>query len=152
MTHKSERIRAMVASQEGRGLDARYLGFFECFNQGLFFEAHEVLEDLWLEVRAAGNGPFYQALIQLAGVFVHVQKGRQGPALALLKLAESNLRRYPSLHEHLRVDGLLERLEAWRGRLLAQNPANAMNMAEFGPAPSFRIEEKAGNILIFAVA
>jgi predicted metal-dependent hydrolase len=101
----------------GDSLDPHYLGFFDCFNQAAFFEAHEVLEDLWLADRRGPNGAFYKGLIQLAGAFVHVQKARPGPAKALLNLAEGNLRRYPAIHERLDISALLVLIETWRRQL-----------------------------------
>ena len=71
--------------------DPRYLKYFECFNQQRFFEAHDVLEALWLPQRQGPNGSFYKGLIQLAGAFVHWQKQRPGPAVALFKLARTYL-------------------------------------------------------------
>jgi len=45
--------------------------FAELFNQGAFWESHEVLEAPWRE-----NGSlFYKALILYASVFVHAQRG-----------------------------------------------------------------------------
>src|SRR5216117_3678649 len=103
MSKKSAMIAALIASCEGRELDAHYLGYFACFNRGLFYEAHDVLEELWLADRKGPNGAFYKGLIQLAGAFVHLQKGRLRPAAALFKLAHANLQRYPDGHERLDV-------------------------------------------------
>jgi len=117
MSHKTARIAALSQPFEGRGLDARYLGFFDCFNGQRFFEAHEVLEELWLPQRGGPSGAFYKGLIQLAGAFVHVQHGRPGPAQALLRLARANLEKFPPLHEGLDVAGVLKRIEHWMARL-----------------------------------
>lgn len=78
---KSDRIAMFVESlgiAEGAGRDPRFVGFFECFNRGDYYEAHDVLEDLWL----ATDGPdreFYKALIQIAGAFVHLRKQWENP-------------------------------------------------------------------------
>src|SRR5262249_2959982 len=40
MSKKSAKIATLVASCQGRDLDARYLAYFECFNRGLYYEAH----------------------------------------------------------------------------------------------------------------
>jgi hypothetical protein len=119
---KAERVAGMMAGMEegrgdGRGVDRHYAGFFECFNRGLFYEAHEVLEHLWLAQRGGPNGLFYKGLIQLAGAFVHLQKNRTGPAAALLKLARTNLRRYPAVHERLDTRAVLAAIDAWLGTL-----------------------------------
>ena len=60
MSKKSAKIAALIESCRGRGWDAHYLGYFECFNRGLFYEAHDVLEELWLQDRNGPNGNFYK--------------------------------------------------------------------------------------------
>jgi predicted metal-dependent hydrolase len=105
------------AGWDGHGADRHYAGYFECFNRGLYFEAHDVLEQLWLAQRGGRNDPFYKGLIQLAGAFVHLQKDRPGPAAALLKLARTNLRRYPAVHERLDVREVLALIECRLGKL-----------------------------------
>jgi len=117
MSKKSAMIAALIASCQGRELDAHYLGYFECFNRGLFYEAHDVLEELWLPNRNGSNGPFYKGLIQFAGAFVHLQKGRLRPATALLKLAQANLQKYPATHERLDVKDVLALIGRWLERL-----------------------------------
>ena len=97
--------------------DPRYLGYFECLNRRRFFEAHAVLEPLWLPQRQGPNGAFYKGLIQLAGAFVHWQKNRLGPAVALLGLAQANLRKYPAVHEGLDVKGVLAMIDDERQHL-----------------------------------
>jgi hypothetical protein len=102
-------------------LDPEYVAFFECFNSQRFFEAHEVLEKLWLPKRQEPNGTFYKGLIQLAGAFVHVQKGRPGPAAALLKLARANLGKFEGTYERLDVASVLDCINLWLSRLEAND-------------------------------
>ena len=102
--------------------DPRYLGYFESFGRRRFFEAHEVLEPLWLPQRQGPNGAFYKGLIQLAGAFVHWQKNRPGPAVALFELARTNLRKYPAPHEGLNVKGVLAMIEDGLRQLTAAAP------------------------------
>jgi predicted metal-dependent hydrolase len=98
----------------GQGMDVRYLGFFECFNRQRYFEAHEVLEAIWLPLRHGPDGLFYKGLIQMAGGFVHAQKRRLGPAAALFGLAHANLSRYAGIHQGLDVGQMLQSLDRWR--------------------------------------
>lgn len=105
----------MTAGMDSLGWDPRYAGWFHCFNRGLYFEAHDVLEDLWLEGgKAHPNYSFHKGLIQLAGAFVHLQKGRPGPAIALFRLAEANLSRYPAGHDGVDLEGALGWMVSWR--------------------------------------
>ncbi|MGA2246787.1 MAG: DUF309 domain-containing protein [Verrucomicrobiota bacterium] len=113
MSYKTVRIAALVETFQGGELDARYLGYFACFNRQLFYEAHEVLEDLWLPDRCGPNGNFYKGLIQLAGAFVHLQKNRLRPAAALFRLAQANLERYPARHEQLNLEAVQLLIHGW---------------------------------------
>ncbi len=103
----------MVAHHHGQRLDPHYLSYFECFNRRLYYEAHEVLENLWLKDKSGPNGAYYKGLIQLAGAFVHLQKNRLRPAAALFKLARTNLEKYPRTHEHLNLDATQELIGNW---------------------------------------
>jgi predicted metal-dependent hydrolase len=121
MSEKSERIARLVREAPGGGLDPYYLGYFEQFNRGLFYEAHDVLEQLWLKNRGGPDGSFYKGLIQLAGAFVHLRRERLRPAAALFKLAEANLRKYPPRHQHLAMPAVLGLIQHWLGRVEQSN-------------------------------
>lgn len=114
---KSERIEEFVAGLRAAAspskLDACYLGYFECFNEGRYYEAHDVLEHLWLKGgRNAPDYRFYKGLIQLAGGFVHLRLQREHPthpkhgmrtrpARRLFLLAIDNLKPYAPRHHGL---------------------------------------------------
>ncbi len=116
----------MIESFRGQELEAHYLGYFDCFNRQLFYEAHDVLEDLWLPDRHGENGNFYKGLIQLAGAFVHLQKDRLRPAAALFKLALTNLEKYPGEHKQL---------DLRKVQLLAQNWLSELERGRFNRNP-----------------
>lgn len=113
MSKKSGAIAQLIQQFEGQRLDAHYLGYFECFNRQLYFEAHDVLEELWLAQRHGPNYAFYKGLIQFAGAFVHLKKNRLRPAAALFKLADANLQKYPNSYEQLSVDGVRAMIVHW---------------------------------------
>src|SRR5437762_3739125 len=119
MSKKSEKIQRLVERHRGKPLDAHYLCYFDCFNSGLYYEAHDVLEELWLPIRREENGAFYKGLIQLAGAFVHLQKDRLRPAAALFKLAQTNLKKFPGVHDNLSIADVLALAEAWLMKLEA---------------------------------
>ena len=109
------------------GPDPRYAAYFVCFHRADYYEAHDVLEDLWLETRGSDRA-FYKGLIQLAGAFVHLRRQRErpwhpkdgrrtAPAARLLALAESNLRAFGPLHLGLDVPAVLELAAATRERI-----------------------------------
>lgn len=124
VSKKSAKIAALIESCQGRALNAHYLGYFECFNNGLFYEAHDVLEELWLADRHGPDGNFFKGLIQFAGAFVHLQKHtarlpRLQPAAALFKLARANLGKYPTPHRQLDVRGVIAVIDQWLEELEA---------------------------------
>ncbi len=132
MSSKHERIAALAASFVGGGVDPRYAGYFVLFNRQQFYEAHDVLEDLWLGDRQGADGNFYKGLIQLAGAFVHLQKNRLRPAAAVFQLAQINLEKYPACHARLNLTIVLELIRDWQRRLaegeFAVNPLTALNV------------------------
>lgn len=117
---KNDRIEAYIASlpvAEGfEALHPCFTGYITCFNREDFYEAHDVLEHLWLAT-TDDDHLFYKALIQFAGGFVHLRlqhaypehpkHGRRlGPARRLFSLAAANLRDYPAIHYRLDVASL----------------------------------------------
>jgi hypothetical protein len=93
-----------------------YRAFFEAFNAGRYFEAHELLEADWLPRRRGPDGDFYKGLIQLGAAFVHLEKGRPGPGAALLRRSRTHLAKYPAVHQGFdrRVgEELIARWLAW---------------------------------------
>lgn len=121
MSKKSARIAEMIQPLKGQSLDAHYLGYFECFNKQLFYEAHDVLEELWLGQRGQPNDHFYKGLIQLAGAFVHLQKNRLKPSAALFKLAQKNISEFPAVHEALDLQNVLALIASWIESLESSN-------------------------------
>ena len=113
MSKKHDRITELAAQFAGDGVDPRYAGYFALFNRQKFYEAHDVLENLWLPGRHGANGNFYKGLIQLAGAFVHLQKNRLRPSAALFKLARTNLEKYPLRHEQLDLTAVLALIADW---------------------------------------
>jgi len=132
VSSKSKRIAAMAEQFRDGNLDPHYSGYFQLFNGQKFYEAHDVLENLWLPDRHGANGNFYKGLIQLAGAFVHLQKNRLRPSAALFKLAKANLEKYPRVHEQLDVAAVLELISKWFQQLesgnFAVNPLTAENI------------------------
>jgi len=117
---KGERISTFAGQFAAEdGLHPCYRGFFACFNEQRYYEAHDVLEHLWLGGRDE-NHLFFKGLIQVAGAYVHLQKqflrpahpkdGRRlRPAARLFRLGMENLAGY--LPRHMRLDvGALHRL------------------------------------------
>jgi predicted metal-dependent hydrolase len=139
VSKKHERITELAAQFSGDGVDPRYAGYFVLFNRQEFYEAHDVLEDLWLADKHGSNGNFYKGLIQLAGAFVHLQKNRLRPAAALFKLARTNLEKYPHRHEQLDLAAVLALIADWLQRL-EQNEFT-VNPLTVQSAPKLELEK-----------
>ena len=141
VSNKGKRIAAMAGQFHGGKLDPHYTGYFELFNQQKYYEAHDVLEHIWLKDKHGPNGAFYKGLIQLAGAFVHLQKNRPQPAASLFKLALANLEKYPPVHEHLNLKDICGLIGSWLGGLerthLKINPLTAVN------APKLKLDGSA---------
>jgi len=132
--NKHERIAELARQFSGDGVDPRYADYFALFNQQKFYEAHDILEDLWLPDRHGVNGNFYKGLIQLAGAFVHLQKQRLRPSAALFKLAQANLEKYGSSHERLNLLAVHQLIAGWLWQLekdaFTINPLTVANVPQ----------------------
>ncbi|MGC2197295.1 MAG: DUF309 domain-containing protein [Terriglobales bacterium] len=86
------------------------------FNSADFFEAHEVLEDVW---RAAPEPErkFLQGLIQVAVALHHHSRGNQVGCRSLLERARRNLAPYPEQHRGVDLAALLHSVDQWRTAL-----------------------------------
>jgi len=67
--------------------DPRFLKGIDEFNQGMFFECHETLEEIWLEEHGEERR-FYQGIIQIAAGYF---KWEQGVPAGAIKLWHSGL-------------------------------------------------------------
>lgn len=77
---KQDRIAARTSTLKARGgYHPCYLEYFRLFNAQEYYEAHDVLEHIWLGSEGE-RYIFYKALIQFAGGFVHLQHHHREPS------------------------------------------------------------------------
>ncbi|MFZ3214244.1 MAG: DUF309 domain-containing protein, partial [Terriglobales bacterium] len=95
---------------------AKFQHGIELFNAGSFFEAHEVLEDVWREAHGEEK-KFLQAVIQAAVGLHHHSTGNITGACSLLARASRKLADYPGAYCGIAVEGLRVSLEEWKGSL-----------------------------------
>ena len=127
--NKGERISQFVQELEGSKsgeaggpVEAHpcYTGFFTCWNEQRYYEAHDVLEHLWLDTDSE-DADYFKGLIQAAGAFVHLQlqfqhpshpkHGRRlAPAVRLFRLAIKNLSRFQPARHRFNLAAFLELL------------------------------------------
>lgn len=74
--------------------DRRLAEFVRLFNNKEFFQAHEVLEELWLETHGELRD-FYKGLIQCAVAFLHAARGNPVGATNLYERSKYYLSLYP---------------------------------------------------------
>ena len=138
--NKGERISQFVAELAGGdvGPDEKdvanhpfYRAFFRCWNEQRYYEAHDVLEQLWLKTKSR-DADYFKGLIQAAGAFVHLQKRfehpshakhsrRLPPAVRLFRLAEKNLANFAPWHHRLDVAALCQLLTRYAGQIVASD-------------------------------
>jgi len=105
----------MVEPEPPAGLDPVQQGI-RLFNEEYFFEAHEVLEDLWK--REHGKPKlFLQGLIQICAAYHHFQNGNLIGAATLLERGAQKMRSYPA--DYLGIDAakLLAHVDRDRERI-----------------------------------
>lgn len=137
--NKGERISQFVRELEGDAVahggemanHPFYRAYFRCWNEQRYYEAHDVLEQVWLNTDGADD-IFFKGLIQAAGAFVHLQKNfehpthakhsrRLRPAVKLFELAEQNLAGFAPQHHALDVAAFLELLRRTREKIVTSN-------------------------------
>lgn len=77
----------------------------ELWDEERFFEAHEVLEDVWNAAEEADR-LFWQGIIQVAVACCHHQRGNVRGCVALFRRAAEKLRRYPDVYRGVDVEQL----------------------------------------------
>ena len=138
--NKGERISQFVAETIAENVDPDqrdiakhpfYRAFFHCWNEKRYYEAHDVLEQLWLKSKSP-DADYFKGLIQAAGAFVHLQKhfeyplhakhGRRlSPAVRLFRLAEKNLSPFAPRYYGLNVAAFCQLLGEYADRIIASD-------------------------------
>ncbi len=134
---KGERISRFVSDLAGDAADPAkidivdhpyYRAYFQCWNEQRYYEAHDVLEQVWLN-KDSEDDNFFKGLIQTAGAFVHLQKNfehpthpkhgkRLRPAVRLFLLAEKNLAAFAPMRHGLDVTALVDLLRSEREKVI----------------------------------
>jgi hypothetical protein len=97
-------------SESAETYDPRYLVGVLLFNDGDFFEAHEVWEDLWAEA-AGDERRFYQGLIQAAVGLCHFGNGNLRGARKLYTTSREYMRNLPDSFRGLNLHQFWHEME-----------------------------------------
>jgi predicted metal-dependent hydrolase len=134
---KHEQIAARMAAKESAGgFHPCYLEYFRLFNAQEYYQAHDVLEHIWL----GSDGEryvFYKALIQFAGGFVHLQHHhrepghrihgkRLRPAARLFRRSAELLGGIPRSYEGLVIEEIV---------VMSVSSAEALEISDFAHNP-----------------
>ncbi len=134
---KHERIAARVAGKNAAGgFHPCYLEYFRLFNAQEYYEAHDVLEHIWLDSDGE-RYVFYKALIQFAGGFVHLQHHyrepehrihgkRLHPAARLFRRSAELLGGIPRSYEGLVIEEIV---------VMSGSSAEALEISDFARNP-----------------
>ncbi len=95
------------------------------FNAGKFYEAHEVLEDVWRQMTGEDRR-YLQGLIQVAVAFHHYSTGNLAGARSLLARGAAALAGAPDVFLGISMPPLRAALELWQAALAERSPAPAL--------------------------
>jgi predicted metal-dependent hydrolase len=101
------------------------------FNTQKFFEAHEALEAVWLQVQGEEKA-FLHGLIQVAAAFHHFTRGNLPGFRSLLEKGLRKLEKSGEGWGGIQLAGFLEQLQPWRE--FAQRRSTAQNSSRAGNA------------------
>jgi predicted metal-dependent hydrolase len=106
----------------------------EQFNEGLYFECHDTLEDLWSGIRGPARD-FFQGLIQVAVAYYHLTGGNATGAESMILRALKRFEPYPE--RYFGFDLGAQRAELSR-RL--SNIASGVDGVSVKPPPSWQFD------------
>jgi len=107
----------------------------EQFNTGLFFDAHETWEEVWLR-SPEPEKTFLQGIIQIAAAFHHYSRGNARGAQSLFQAGLGRLARFPDVYRGIALGALRVAVQAWTAALaggrnpLPENPFPQIELAE----------------------
>jgi predicted metal-dependent hydrolase len=91
--------------------DPRFIKGIEEFNQQLFFECHETLEELWLEEHGEERR-FFQGIIQIAAGYYKLQQQVPVGAIKLWRTGLEKLMPYQPVYFGMNVESLMRNVQA----------------------------------------
>jgi uncharacterized protein len=101
--------------------DPRFLKGIDEFNQQLFFECHETLEEIWLEEHGEDR-KFYQGIIQIAAGYYKLQQGVPVGAIKLWRTGIEKVESYGPIYLGVNVETLVKAVRANLAQLESGQP------------------------------
>ncbi len=106
------------------------------FNRGYYFEAHDILEGLWMETTGRDR-LFLQGLIQVSVGFYHLFNKNFKGALSQFTKGLSKLENYLPEHRGVELKEFTSQIKRWK--LIAQDALEG-RVPEFEPEEAPKIE------------
>ena len=103
--------------------EPEFVAYMECWNDGRYFEAHEVLEGLWMRTRDERQ----RGLIQLAAALYHVQRANVKGARTMLDRALPRLEAPSKEPLPFSIEDLVEFARGLRAALDSPNGAPSLD-------------------------
>ncbi len=94
-------------------MDSKFASGIALLNDGQFYRAHDVLEEVWRDVHG-WTKPFYQGIVQIAISLHHFSTGNLAGARSVMRKARTNLNEYPSSFCGIELDQLRAQLDSWQ--------------------------------------
>ena len=101
--------------------DPRFLKGIDEFNQQLFFECHETLEEIWLEEHGEDR-KFYQGIIQIAAGYYKLQQGVPVGAIKLWRTGIEKVESFGPVFLGVNVESLVRAVRANLAQLESGRP------------------------------
>jgi predicted metal-dependent hydrolase len=101
--------------------DPRFLKGIDEFNQQLFFECHETLEEIWLEEHGEDR-KFYQGIIQIAAGYYKLEQGVPVGAIKLWRTGIEKVVPFGPVYLGVNVETLVGAVRANLAQLEAGQP------------------------------
>ncbi len=108
------------------------------FNEGFYFEAHDVLEEVWIG-RTGREKVFYQGLIQVAVGLYKIAVGNQGGAVSLLNKGLDKLKAVRDIDSPLDLERLIRETESV---LVRVKELGQVHIADFDLAAAPRVHRR----------
>lgn len=103
----------------------------DAFNDEAFFEAHDMLEDLWMDIRGSERS-FFQGLIQLVIGFYHLSMDNPVGATHLLERALDKLEAYAPAHRDVQLAPLMKTVRQTLARIDKEPDQGAWTYPKIG--------------------
>lgn len=96
---------------------SRLLQAVKLFNKGLYFDSHEILEDIWFDIRG-NNRNFYQGLLHVSVSFYHLKnKNNLKGALFQIKKALAKLEKFDGEYSGVNIKEFKEKITLVKKKL-----------------------------------